>query len=383
MTTKKTKKISKPISKEMEKSLLKDSKEIPEVGDLVEGKVINISKNELYIDIEGLTTGLIRGQEIYDELGEHKNIKVGDKVIATVLDLENEKGLMELSLRQASHKKAWDRLNEIMEKGELVEIKIFDANRGGLMVKLNQMVGFLPTSQMSPKYYPRIEDGNKNRILDKLKSLVGKIIKVKIIGLDEKEEKLIVSEKEVWKDEQRGILEAYKVGDVVEGVVSGVVDFGIFVKFGKNIEGLVHISELAWQRIDHPKELFRVGDKIKAEIISVEDDKISLSIKKLLIDPWKKAIKKFNIGDIVEGKVLKINPFGLFVELDKDIHGLAHISELSSKPIKDPHQIAKSGDTLKFKILSIEPEEHRLGLSLRALEKEQTEKVTEKKEETK
>lgn len=230
------------------------------------------------------------------------------------------------------------------------------------------MVGFLPTSQLSPQYYPRVEDGNKNKILEKLKSLVNKTLKVKIIDIDEREDKLIVSEKEVWKDKQKDALENYKVGDMVEGIVSGITNFGIFVKFGKNLEGLVHISELGWQRIDHPKNIFKIKDKVKAEIIDIGDEKIFLSLKKLMPDPWKKVVEKYKIGDMVRGKVLKINPFGLFVELDQDIHGLAHISELSNKPIKSPHEIAKAGDILDFKILSIEPEEHRLGLSLRALE---------------
>ena len=362
-------KSKKTSSIEMEKLLnAKENKTLPKVGDLVEGKVINVSKSEIYLDIEGLTTGIIRGPELYDELGEYKNVKIDDKISAIVLELENEKGEMELSFREAGHKKAWDQLYKIMKNKETVEVKIFDANRGGLMIKLGQVIGFLPTSQMSPQYYPRVEDANKHRILEKLRSLINKTLKVKIITADEKENKLIVSEKEVWKEGQKNNLENYKVGDIIEGTVSGVVDFGIFVKFGKNLEGLVHISELGWQRIDQPKNLFKIGDKIKGEIIDIEDEKISLSIKKLLSDPWKEEIKKYKIGDTVKGKVLKVNPYGLFVELDKNIHGLAHISELSSKDIKDSRQIAKQGDTLNFKILSIEPEEHRLGLSLRALE---------------
>ncbi len=362
------KKVQKKVSKEMEKILnTKEIKPIPKVGDLVKGIVINISKNEIYLDIESLTTGIIRGPEIFDELGEYKHIKIGDEIFATVLELENEKGEMELSFREAGHMKACGKLNELMKSGEPVEIKICDANKGGLMIKWGQILGFLPTSQLSPQYYPRVENGNKNKILEKLKSLINKSLIVKIIGLDEQENKLIVSEKELWKEKQKNTLENYKIGDAVEGIVSGVINFGIFIKFGKNLEGLVHISELGWQRIDHPKELFKAGDAVKAEIIDIEDGKISLSIKKLISDPWKKAIKKYKINDIVKGEVLKINPFGLFVKLDDDIHGLAHISELSDKPINNPRQIAKEGDILDFKILSIEPEDHRLGLSLKAL----------------
>lgn len=353
-------------SKEMEKLLAnKNSRVIPKEGELIEGRVIDVSRNEIHVDIEGLTTGVIRGPELCDELEEYRDIKIGDKISATILELENEKGEMELSLKVIGHKKVWEKLKEIMEKGEIAEAKVFDANKGGLIIKLGLTIGFLPTSQMSPIYYPRVENANKSKILGKLRSLINKTLQVKIITVDEKEEKLIVSEKEVWKEKFKNKLENYKIGDVIEGIVSGLVDFGIFVKFGKNLEGLVHISELGWQRIEHPKNLFKTGDKIKAEIIDIEDDKISLSVKKLVPDPWKEAVGKFKIGDVVKGKVLKINPFGLFVELEKNIQGLAHISELSDKPIKNPKELVKDGDVLDFKILSIEPEDHRLGLSLR------------------
>jgi ribosomal protein S1 len=157
----------------------------------------------------------------------------------------------------------------------------------------------------------------------------------------------------------------YKVGDVIQGKISGLVDFGVFVTFDRDQEGLVHISELAWQRIDHPQDIVKAGDKVKAQIIGITDDgKISLSIRRLISDPWKNVEEKYVVGQEVDGKVLKINPFGFFVELDKDIHGLAHISEISEKPIKDLSGIAKEGDVLKFKIVSIEADDHRLGLSM-------------------
>jgi small subunit ribosomal protein S1 len=192
-------------------------------------------------------------------------------------------------------------------------------------------------------------------------------MKVKVIDVNERDEKLIVSEKAVWEDAQKGVLEKYKVGDVVEGTVTAIADFGVFVKFD-NLEGLVHISEIAWQRIDHPKDLIKVGDTVKAEIIGLEGSKIFLSMKKLIQDPWKAVGEKYKVGDIVDGKILKVNPFGFFVELDPDIHGLAHISELSKKPLKDVTGLGIIGETKKFKIVSIEPEAHRLGLSIKALD---------------
>jgi len=192
----------------------------------------------------------------------------------------------------------------------------------------------LPVSQLSPENYPRVSGGDKSKILEKLKEFVGKSVEVRIIDADERSEKLIVSEKAVWEEQQKDLIDKFKIGDTVEGTVTAVADFGVFVKF-ENLEGLVHISEIAWQRIEHPKDIVKVGQEVKAEIIAIEGSKIFLSMRKLLTDPWAEVAKKYDIGQKVTGKVLKINPFGLFVELDDDIHGLAHISELSDKPIKD------------------------------------------------
>ncbi|MFH1867071.1 MAG: S1 RNA-binding domain-containing protein [Patescibacteria group bacterium] len=353
---------------------------IPKVGDLVEGKVISVSKSEVRLDISGLTTGIVRSRELFDESGEYTGIKVDDLVQATVIELENENGEMELSLRRAGHRKAWDKLEDLRGKGGIVKVKIVDANKGGLMVKLGQVPGFLPVSQLTVEHYPRVEGGDKGRILELLKKFIGEFFEVKIITVDEVEEKLIVSERAAWEEQQHGKIEKYKAGAEVEGVVSGVVDFGCFVKFDDGLEGLVHISELAWQRIDNPHEVVKVGQRVKAKIINVEGSKISLSLRRLLDDPWKQVKEKYKVGDKVKGKVLKVNPFGLFVELDDEIHGLAHISELSDKPIQDASQVAKADDKIDFKIISIDPHDHRLGLSIKALKAKPRVKKTEDKE---
>ena len=344
---------------------------IPKVGDVVRGKVLSISKNEVHLDIEGLTTGIVRGEELCNESSDYADLKPGDETEATVLDLENEKGEMELSFRFAGHKKIWDKLNETLKSGEIVNATVTDANKGGLMVNVNKIMGFLPVSQLAPEHYPRIPGGEKAKILEKLRQFAGLVLEVKIIDANGEEEKLIVSEKAAWEERQKNIISSYKVGDTVEGTISALANFGAFVKF-ENLEGLVHISEIAWQRIEHPEDIVKIGEKIKAEIIGVEGSKIFLSMKKLVDDPWKKIAEKYKIGQIVPGKVLKINPFGLFVELDPEIHGLAHISALSEKPIQSPSEVANIGDTLDFKIISIEPIDHRLGLSLRLDEKTPT-----------
>lgn len=363
-----------------------DELQIPKIGDLVSGTVISISKNEIYLDLSGVTTGIIRGREIYDESDESSNLKPGDKATATVIGLDNENGYMELSFREAGHKKAWDKLEALYKKGEIVDSKVIDANKGGLMIKIGNVIGFLPVSQLTVEHYPRIEGGDKNKILTHLKSFVNEALKTKIIDVDEKEEKLIVSEKAAWDDKQKKVISKYKVGDKVKGHVTGVVDFGAFVEFGDNLEGLVHISELAWQRIDNPRDVIKVGDIVDAEIIDIENTKISLSTKKLQKDPWVEVTAKYKIGDKVKGKVLKVNPFGAFVELDDDIHGLVHISELSNKKVSNPENLVTVGKDYEFVILTIEPKHHRLGLSLKAASKDdksEKEETTEEKKEDK
>jgi small subunit ribosomal protein S1 len=340
---------------------------VPKVGDVLEGTVLTAGKNEVYVDIEGIGLGVVRGRELFDESIRLQALKPGDKVFASVVEPENKDGNIELSFRQAGQERVWSTLTERMKAREVIKTKILEANKGGLMVEVNGVIGFLPVSQLSSEHYPRVEEADKNKILEILKGYVGSIFDVMIITADPHEEKLIVSEKAVNEDLLREKMSKLSIGDVVEGEVSGVVDFGIFLKFGDGLEGLVHISELAWSRIDHPKDLYKVGQKLEAMVISIERDRISLSVKRMQPDPWVEAIKKYQVGQIVKGKVTKIMPFGAFVELDPEIYGLVHSVELSNEEVKDPMDIVKVNEEREFKIISIEPQEHRLGLSLRAL----------------
>jgi small subunit ribosomal protein S1 len=340
---------------------------VPKVGDVLEGRILSVSKNEVFIDIEGFGVGVVRGRELYDESVRISTLKLGDTVLASVLEPENKEGNIELSFRAAGQERVWQTLSERMKSREVIKTKILEANKGGLMVEINSVTGFLPVSQLSSEHYPRVEEGDKNKILEILRSYIGKTFDVQIITADPQDEKLIVSEKAVSEEELRGKIGQLQIGIVVDGEVSGIVDFGIFLKFGEGLEGLVHISELAWSRIDHPKDLYKVGQKVKAQVISIDRDRISLSIKRLQPDPWAESIKKYQVGQIVKGKVTKITSFGAFVELDSEIHGLVHSVELSSEEVKDPSDVVKVGDEREFKIISIEPQEHRLGLSLRAV----------------
>ncbi len=335
-------------------------------GDMVEGALISVGKNEVYVDLEGYGVGVVRGRELYDDEATLSALKPGDKIFVSVVEGENKEGIVELSLRQAGQERVWQTLKEKLDSKEIVRTKILEANKGGLMVEINNVMGFLPVSQLSLEHYPRVEDGDKNRILGVLQSYVGQSFDVQIITADSTEEKLIVSEKAVFEKEMENKLGSLKIGQVVEGTITGVVDFGAFVKFGE-MEGLVHISELAWQRIENPKDIVKVGQKVTAKVISIDKGRVSLSIKQLQEDPWLEAVKKYQIGQVVKGKVGKIMPFGVFVELDKDIQGLAHIMELSHEAVKNAEDFVKPGEEKEFKIISIEPAEHRLGLSLKAL----------------
>ena len=386
----KKKKVDKPKEEKrslMDKLLSDNPISIPKVGDVLEGKVIEVSSNSLLLDLGPLGAGIVLGKEIKDGMGTTGKLKRDSKVSATLVDLENEDGLIELSIREASYEKSWDDLESKRDTQETVKTKILDANKGGLMTEINGITGFLPVSQLSSEHYPRVEDGDKSKILSLLKKLVGQELSVRIIGSDRESEKLIVSEKAAISEKEKEIISELKVGDIVEGEISGVVNFGAFIKFlppskkdskeeSDKLEGLIHISELAWQLIDDPREIIKVEDKVKAKIIGIDDTRISLSMKALNKDPWSNIEKKYKVGDIVNGKVDKLNPFGVFVYLDKNIHGLAHISEFQeAHPNKKIDDVLKAGKSYKWKILSIESKEHRMGLVL-----VKDEKKVEKKE---
>ncbi|MFZ2192858.1 MAG: S1 RNA-binding domain-containing protein [Candidatus Moraniibacteriota bacterium] len=384
-----SKKTTQPETKEeepmsaMEKLIAENSIGFPTIGDTLIGKVIEVSSGELYLDLGPFGTGLVMGKEIKDGMGTQK-MKIGDKVSATVTELENEDGYIELSIREASYEKAWEDIENKKNAGDKVKTKVISANKGGLLIEINGIAGFLPVSQLSSQNYPRVEDGDKNKILNLLKKLVGKELEVCILDINREAEKLIASEKAAQSEKEKEAISNFKVGDVISGEISGVVDFGAFVKFSQKskdgegeekIEGLVHISELAWQLIENPRVIVKVGDKVDAKIIGIDNDKISLSIRALQSDPWSEVAEKYKVNDVVTGKVHKINHFGAFVYLDQDIHGLAHISEmLESHPGKNINDLIKIGEDYSWKILSVEPRDHRMGLVLTE------EKVTEKKE---
>lgn len=353
-------------------------------GSVVKGDILEIAPNSLYVDLGAQGVGIVFGRELLDAADTFRTAKMGDTLEAVVMDPENEQGYVELSLRSASEEKGWSDLDAKRERGDIFPTQILDANKGGLIVRVMGITGFLPVSQLSAEHYPRVEGGDRQKILERLRQYTGKFFNVRVVTADRREEKLIVSEKAAMTPEMETALSELTEGAVVEGTVSGIVEFGAFLKFqhrDQELEGLVHISELAWQRVDDPNDFVKVGQTRTALVLSVDGTRISLSIKRLRDDPWITVEKKYAVGQQVEGDVLKLTPFGAFVKLDDDIHGLAHVSELSDKEGLRPEDVVKIGERRSFSIISIEPEEHRLGLSLKtdAKPKAKKPKVGEKK----
>ncbi|MBI2640684.1 MAG: S1 RNA-binding domain-containing protein, partial [Candidatus Sungbacteria bacterium] len=296
----------------------------PRAGDLVEGAVIDKKGARLFVDLGGMGVGVVYGREFSIAQDLIKGLNSGDSVSAKIVELDNEEGYVELSLKEAGEEKRWVDLKKMMQEGEAIELPVLEANRGGLILEVKGVKGFLPASQLSSKNYPRVEGGDKEKVYLELQKLVGTPLKVKILDLDPRENKVIFTEKETDRENIRAALAQFKVGDEVEGEITGVVDFGAFMRLGSepNIEGLIHISEIDWTLIEDPRGVLKPGDKVKAKIIDIQGDKISLSLKALKEDPWVKVAEKYKKGDVIRGKVTKFNPFGAFVELESQVQGL-------------------------------------------------------------
>ena len=332
-------------------------------GDVVEATVTSIKKNEIWLDLGAHGIGVVMRREI----GYGQKLEVGQQVTASMVEPEIEDGYSLLSLRKAVKDRGWDELTRIVESGEIIDVVPYDANRGGLLIELEGIRGFMPVSQLSADNYPRVSGADKDEILQKLNSLVGKPIRVRILDASKKDNKLIFSEKEAIKDDMQARFSKLNVGDEVEGTVTGVIDFGAFVNVD-GIEGLIHISEISWERVEDPKKYLKTGDVIKAKIIAVDKDRLSLSIKQMSDDPWLKDVENIKKGSTVEGTITRITPFGAFVQLTPAVEALVHVSEIANgeDDSVDPEKIFKLDEKKKFKVLDVNPESRKIALSLKA-----------------
>ena len=335
----------------------------PKVGEVIKGKVVGRGQSSVFIDLGNWGAGIIYGREFLRAKEILKKVREEDELFVKIVDLENNEGFLEVSALEADREIAWIRLREKKDTGENILVKILGANKGGLLATTLGVNAFLPVSQLSSANYPRVEDGDTNKILRELQKFVGQEMEVKILDIDPKEEKLILSEKIKETEKIKEVLKNYQVGDVVDGEVTGVVDFGAFIKFGsENLEGLVHISELDWQLIENPADIVKVGDKVKLKIIDITNGKVSLSIRALKKDPWKGIEDSYEKGKIVKGKVTKFNPFGAFIEVASKVQGLCHISEFGSK--QKMEELLKVDSEYGFEVLLLDIKEHRLLLKL-------------------
>jgi len=328
------------------------------VGETVDGTVLSVKKHEILIDLGPLGVGLVPRREV----SLSKNYNVGDSVIASVIDTELEDGYSLLSLRKAAKDRGWDEVMAKMESGEIITVVPYDANRGGLLVEYEGIRGFLPVSQLSAEHYPRVGSSDKDEILQRLNSLVKKDIKARILDADRKANKLIFSEKEAVKEGLAERFQKLAIGDTVTGVVTGVVDFGVFVNV-EGIEGLIHISEISWERVNNPSDYVKVGQTIEAKIIAIDKERLSLSMKQLTKDPWLDEVEQFKPGEKVEGTVTRITPFGAFVQLSPAVEALVHVSELGGDGT-DPEKVFTLNERKEFTVLDIDKENRKISLSL-------------------
>ncbi|MCX6729732.1 MAG: S1 RNA-binding domain-containing protein [Candidatus Saccharibacteria bacterium] len=330
------------------------------VGDVVDGAITSVRKHEVWLDLGANGVGVVMRREI----GFGQKLEVGEKVTTSVVDPEMDEGYALLSMKRAVKDRGWDELQRAFEDQEIIEISPYDANRGGLLVELEGIRGFLPVSQLAAGHYPRVSGADKDEILQKLNALIGQVLRVRVLDVSRKDNKLIFSEKEAIKDDMQSRFSELKVGDEVEGVVTGVIDFGAFVNVD-GIEGLVHISEISWERVEDPRKYVKNGQDIKAKIIAIDKDRLSLSMKQMTEDPWLQEVKAFTKGSSVEGKVTRITPFGAFVQLSPSVEALVHVSEMSDDDSADPEKIFQLNEKKQFKVIDIDTDARKIALSLK------------------
>jgi small subunit ribosomal protein S1 len=364
-------------------------------GDVVEGTVVRIDPDELLVDFGGKSEGVVSNRELLGRRGgpregdePRQDLKVGDPVLVYVLQPESPEGHAVLSVRRAGLERKWRAMQERFEAGEIVEARVIDHNKGGLIVDLG-VRGFVPISQIVD--FPRRPRDEQPRdaaqeIAEKLQPFVGRTLRLKILEVNRKANRLILSEKVAVYEERREkrdeLFSSLNVGQRVTGQVRSIAPFGVFVDLG-GIDGLVHKSELSWNKVNNPETAYAIGEEVEAEVIDInhERGRISLSIRRLQPDPWQESVAKYAIGDVIDGTVTKLVNFGAFVRIEEGLEGLIHISELSNSRVAHPGDVVSEGQELKLKIISLDSERHRLGLSLKQTEDRSTPMVQPRYEE--
>ncbi len=328
-------------------------------GETIKGEVVSVNPSRILLDLDGGLTGIITKKEASGYGVDTSDVEEGSTIEALVIDPENDQGLVMLSLRRISQEMVWTELQESLNDERIVKVKITEANKGGLIAQYKGIKAFLPVSQLTPMNYPRVDGADSAEILRRLQSHIGKDFAVRVITSDRENGKLIVSEKAAYASQRDETLKNLRAGDIVEGTVSGVVKFGIFVAFG-GVEGLVHLSELDWGHVSNPGKRYSLGDKVEVLVLAVEPGKLSLSIKRLTEDPWKDKVANYSEGQTVSGKVLRWNSNGVFIEVEKDVTGWFDLAQFG---VENHSELKISDkDTLEGTIESIDFDSHRLVL---------------------
>lgn len=348
---------SHPMTKKID-----DIKTPPKSGDLVDGTVIALVRGRLYVDLPPFGTGIIYGREYLNAADVLRKTNPGDAISAKVVDPSGIEGYIELSLKEARQAAIWGEAEAAILNGTSYSLMVEEANKGGLILAWQGIKGFLPASQLAKEHYPRVPEGDKEKIFGELAKLTGQVLQVRIITADAKENKLIFSERSGDEAEEKAsLIDKYQVGDVVEGEVTGAVDFGVFVKLEQGLEGLVHISELDWGLVEDPRALFKSGDKVRVKVIEIKDGKVSLSVKALKENPWKTAADRYKKGMEVSGVIIKYNKHGALASIEEGVAGLVHVSEFASPAeLKEALALGKS---YPFMIKVFEPKDQRMTLS--------------------
>lgn len=348
---------------------------VPQRGDIIEGTIVSVSPTEILVDVGCKTEGIVGSRDLeHLDKGIRKSLRVGESILVYVVRPADAQGNMILSLTRAQLEGDWKKAEKLFEAGEIIEEAVTDYNRGGLIINLARVRGFVPASQVVSVSIPRdVSDEDREQLLEQVK---GTTLRLKIIELDRKRNRLILSERAAVREWRQGqkerLLDDLQPGDTRRGVISSLCDFGAFVDLG-GADGLVHLSELSWRRVGHPKQVLEVGQEVDVYVLSVDKERrrIALSIKKLQKEPWSTVEERYQIGQLVTGQVTKLTNFGAFIQLDQDIEGLVHISEISDQRIGHPRDVLTEGQEITTRIIRIDADRQRIGLSVRRVDEDQ------------
>ena len=345
--------------------------DLPQVGEIRSGIIASVSPSQILVSIGAKSEGVISGREL-DQLSaeEREALQVGQEIHVFVINPEDANGNVVLSLKRAQEELSWENVERLVTSDEVVDSKIMGFNKGGLIVAVEGLRGFVPSSQISAM---RRGQSTGDTPEQRWQKMIGQPISVRVIEVDRERRRLILSERAASTESRQSIkervIEELEEGKVYTGRVTSLANFGAFININ-GADGLVHLSELSWEHIEHPREVLEVGQEVKVKVINVDREKkrIGLSVRALQDDPWKSRVEKYSVGQLVEGVITRLTKFGAFARLEGDIEGLIHISEIAEHRIEHPKEVLKEGEVKSLRVIRIDPDQHRIGLSLRKVD---------------